>query len=726
MLVTKPLAAGGTALVLTLLVSLPHALRAEDSAGAEGSPEPAPESTPVEEETDAGVLPELIVSGLKTPASLKDAPLSETAVPYDTLRSADVRVIQDVVKFAPNTVITEFSARKLSNPRFRGIGSSPLNPAITTYIDGVPILNANAANLNFLNVGQIEFVRGPQSTLFGRNNLAGVILVDSLDPKDYWTAQSITSVGDYSLIDTRATVSGPLTDNLGVALSGGYESRDGYSTNDLTGHDVDYRESGFGKVQFLFQPTEDLTLRLNVLGESSDDGDYALQDLASLREHPYHVSRDYEGYTQRDLALGSFELLYEGDGVDFTSTSGYLWWNTVDSTDLDYTPLPLIRRYNEEEGNQFTQEFRLSSPAEEPLVFNPNAELHWQTGLFFFTQHYEQEAINHMSPLVTGLPFTLLDATTAELDDWGLGVYAHGTLRLCDFLDLTAGVRADYEEKEATLGAYTSPAFSYPTLLDLEDDFVAVSPTFAVGIDVTDNVRLYGSIARGYKAGGFNGIFHEGGAVYDEETSWNYEGGVKTTWLDGRVRANAAFFYTSWDDLQLNVPVLNVPGRFYVDNVGQAATKGFELDLQVQPTDFLAAYVAFGLADTEFLSGSESDGVSIAGNDLPYSPEYTVSTGAELSFPLNPSGLELFARADIAIAGRYAYDASNVAGQDSYALADFRLGVRHGRWFLEGWVRNAFDEDYVPTAIPYTLAASGYVGENGAPTTFGLRFGLTF
>lgn len=674
-------------------------------------------------------MPEVVVFGQKIPSTLQEAPLSETAVTADMIRSADVRVIQDSVKFAPNTFINEFTARKLSNPFFRGIAGSPLNPGVTTYYDGIPILHGNAANLNFLNVGQIELVRGPQSTLFGRNNLGGLILVNSADPADFWTAESITGAGSYSLVDTRTTVSGPLSNTARVAVAGGYESRDGYHVNDATGRDVDFRSSQFGKVQLLLQPTEDLTLRLTVTGESAQDGDYGLNDLAALRLRPYHVNRDFEGFTDRDLILTSLDLRYNMGAVDFTSLTGYLNWNTVDATDLDYSPFPGITRRNEEAGDQFTQEFRFASAANAPVEIGDGAKLQWQAGMFLFSQDYAQEATNQINPPFGGpfLPFPFASTETAELEDFGVGLYAHGTLRFADRLDFTAGVRGDYEDKQALLGSSTAPLLTPATRSELDAEFTAVSPTFAVGYDVTQNLRIYGTAAKGYRAGGFNPVSPAGSEAYDEETSWNYEGGLKGQWLGGRVRAGAAFFRTNWDDLQLNVPLLTSPGRYYIANAGEAATKGVELNLQVQPRDHLAAYASFGVSDSEFGNGSMSAGASIDGHQLPYTPDYTASTGLEMSFPLNRSGLELFGRADVAWIGQYLYDASNAQGQDSYALADFRLGIRQDPWFLEGWVKNALNEDYIPIAIPYGgLAPSGYIGENGAPTTFGLRFGLKF
>ena len=133
-------------------------------------------------------LPTVIVTAQKEAEDVKAVPASVTAVTHDTIVNAGLQVVSDAAIFAPNTVFTEFTARKVSNARFRGIGSSPGNPAVTTYLDGVPQLNSNSSNIELLDVDQIEFVRGPQSPLFGRNTLGGIINVTSTRPSTTaWT-----------------------------------------------------------------------------------------------------------------------------------------------------------------------------------------------------------------------------------------------------------------------------------------------------------------------------------------------------------------------------------------------------------------------------------------------------------------------------------------------------------------------------------------------------------
>ena len=242
-------------------------------------------------------LPAITVRAEKVPASAQSVPVSVTAVTGATIDDADIRSMKDAAVYAPNVFPNEFSVRHLSNPYFRGVGSSPNNPGVTTYLDGVPQLNASSSNLELLDLDQIEFVRGPQGALYGRNTVGGLINVTSRRPAlDAWRAAVDTEYGNYNFRDERFALSGPVvTNQLGLSLAGGYSARDGYTKNDLTGQLLDGREAFFGKLQLAWVPAETWEVRLIQTGERDRDGDYALGDLGFIRAHPQHVAHAGDG-----------------------------------------------------------------------------------------------------------------------------------------------------------------------------------------------------------------------------------------------------------------------------------------------------------------------------------------------------------------------------------------------------------------------------------------------
>ncbi len=362
--------------------------------------------------------------------------------------------------------------------------------------------------------------------------------------------------------------------------------RDGYTVNDLTGNTIDDRSAFTAKGQVLWTPAENWEARVIVSGERARDGDYALNDLATIRQRPFHSAVNFEGFTDRDIFSTAIQTRRTGGPLVFSTTTGFVKWKTQDVTDLDYTPLPLITRDNTEEDFQFTQEVRVASAENAALRLSDALTLRWQAGVFLFTQGYDQDAVNNFAPglISQQLPFPISQhSPQSELDDFGLGFFGQGVFTLKQKLDLTAGARVDYENKNATaqhvLRSGDRAAARRRRGSELHRRVAAVRG----GVSrFSPSRRSTASVSRGFKAGGFNAASLPGSEAYGEEHTWNLEGGVKTTWAEGRVSANAAVFYIDWDDLQLNVPNPLVPAQFYISNVGSAKSKGVELELNAR------------------------------------------------------------------------------------------------------------------------------------------------
>jgi iron complex outermembrane recepter protein len=676
-------------------------------------------------------LPPITVTAQKEPEDPQNLPVSVTAVSNDTLFTADVQSVSQAGAYAPNTFFNEFTARKLSNPRFRGVGASPNNPGVTSYVDGVPQLNANSSSIELLDIEQIEFVRGPQSALFGRNALGGIINLTSRRPSlKTWSGNVIGPYGNFNAGDLRGSVSGPLiNDKLGVGIGFGYARRDGFTKNDVTGHDLDSRSAAFGKAQVLWKPSARWEARTVFTAERARDGDYALNDLAAIRANPFHASRNIEGFTHRDIVAPTIRVAYAGPKTEFSTTTGLLKWKTNDLTDLDYTAQPLVTRQNAEEAFQFTEEIRFASAKAAPIRVADRVTMKWQTGVFVFSQNYDQDAVNTYSPFVLspllGVPVSQHSPQSA-LDDRGVGIYAQGAWTFSKKLDVIVGARGDREHKEADLETFFTPAVSPPQVLIADKDFSDVSPQFAVAYRVTPKTNVYATVARGFKAGGFNAASPAGAEAYGQEHSWNYEGGVKTSTFQDRLSASVAAFHIDWTDLQVNEPNPQVPGQFFISNAAGANSTGVELEIHARPAPGVDLFGATGFTHARFSDGSTSNGVDVSGNKLANAPRYTADFGVQYVRPLRGT-LALIARADAICFGDYQYDDANTAGQGAYTLTNLRAGVRAKYGFAELWVRNAFDIRYVPVAFPYPgLAPSGFVGESGAPRTFGVRAGINF
>ncbi len=681
-----------------------------------------------EGEEAAVSLPEVLVTPRKWTESELGVPLSMTVIPESQIRDAHPEGVRDAALLVPNAAFVEFTARRLSFPFVRGIGSGQGDPAVATYVDGVPLLFGSATNLPLLNVRRVEFLRGPQGTLFGRNALGGLIHVFTRPPPEVPELRAETTVGDYDLREGRLFAGAPLPGTaLSAGLAGLWTRRDGYTQNDFTGNDVDHRDTLFGQGQVVYAPDERSEVRLLVLAERSRDGGFALSDLGRLRHRPHHVSQDFEGVAERDVLLPSLTWTVRGAAVDLTSISSFESFDVLETSDFDFSALDGVRRRTDEESDAFVQEVRLSSADGSPVDLGGDTRLRWLAGVLGFVADSDRSGANEFRPGGVGIisPMAGIDDSAGDFRDRGLGAFGQASVALPGGIEVGAGLRCDHEEKEARLRrTFTSGGVLLDSRAEDHDEaFAEVLPRVDLGILLHDGIRLYGYAAKGFKAGGYNLDAPDGFISFDPEMSWTYEIGVKTGLLDGLLRLDAAVFRIDWEDMQLSRFDATAGG--YVANAGAATSRGFETEVAVRATDGLEVFGSFGLTDTCFESGRDQYGDALEGNDLPFAPETTLGLGAQWTVDLG-SGLAFRLRGEYARYGTFHYDAGN-RGSERFGIANFRTGIGGEHWRLEAWVRNALGEEYVPVAFqPNPADPTAFVGESGAPRTFGLTLSIEF
>jgi iron complex outermembrane receptor protein len=509
----------------------------------------------------------------------------------------------------------------------------------------------------------------------------------------------------------------------------GRGKREGFTVNDVTGNDLDYRSSAYGKAQLRWKPSNEWDARLIVTGERDRDGDYALNDLATLRQNPFRSNRDFEGYTNRDVLTTTVHAHREGARLAFSTTTGMVKWKTQDVTDLDYSARPLVTRDNSEKDLQFTQELRLASAAGAPALVADAVSLRWQTGVFLFKKNYDQDAINNFAPglLSSQLSFPISQhSPQSALDDNGVGVYGQGTATFSEKFDLRFGARVDHENKKASLNTFYSTPFLPSNTVTADKSFSNVSPQFAGTYHFQTGRMAYVSVGRGFKAGGFNAASPAGNEAYGEERTWHVETGVKTSIASGRATASAAFFFIDWDDLQLNLPNPAVPAQFFISNIGRARSEGVEFEFNARPHRNVDLFASLGFTHARFADGTSSGGVNVSGNKLPSTPDHTAMIGGQFSRTVGTAA-SVYGSAEVWFNGGFEYNDANTQRQETYSLTNLRGGVRGKYLFAEAWMRNAFDTRYIPIAFAYgSFAPSGFVGEMGAPRRYGISFGIGF
>ncbi len=706
-------------LCLGIIVSIQAAAATGSESGhAETEVVATPAITAAQQQLPSWALDTLVVSATKRPVKNSDIPQSVTVFNLADMQAFGTDGLSDLAFRVPNLNLVEFSAQRLSFPFIRGIGSGQRNPAVGMVIDDIPQFSINTFNIEFLDIERVEFLRGPQSTLSGRHTLGGAIAVFTRQPSDTPTTSATADIGTAGLQRYRLSLTRPINDSAAFGVSAGYMTRDGYTKNEITGNLLDDREAVFGRATVVLRPPGDVAALIAVTGQHDQEGPFVPTDLTRLRSRNHRVRYDFEGESNRDIVSPSLKIDVFGHAVDFTSISGLVRWESDSASDFDFSEFDAVRRFVREEESQYTQEFRMLSPPDQPLRLSRDVTVDWLIGLLVFYNDFEQNAATDLRLQ------SMIDNTGATLTDRGAGAYGEATVQIGTKIDVAVGLRYEIEDKRADLVNVLQTAGGNFVTLDqrLDDTYDAFAPRLSLSWSASPFVQTYLSAAKGFRSGGFNGRAPAGQIPFDPETSWTYEAGVKASWLDKRLTVNAALFQISWDDMQLFLVDQNT-GGFYTENAGESESRGFEVECRLSVTEHLDIIADLGVLDTEFREFIDPFTGDASGKSLPFAPDYTWRLAIDKSTEIN-ANTTLFARIELVGTGAFEYDAGNTAAQDDFVLVNLRIGAQYQRWLIEGWARNLFDTDYVPVA--FQLPNNAFVGESGPPQTFGVTVRCNF
>jgi len=717
----------------------------------------------------------------------------------------------------------------------RGIVSTRDAESTFAYVvDGVLITNPNAFNGELIDIEQVEVLKGPQGALYGRNAVAGAILVNTMTPSDELIVKAKAGFGNNSAWNVSALVSGPLGDSVAGSVTAYSTETDGFYTNVFTGADdavdylkdhglrgrlmwdigedatLDFRAStkkveggaiNFNAVfaipafvDFLGSDTfwkdvntQDFTFAFNVPGENeqktnefsvkgdwgfdafdltaiaayNDLDEYLLSDGTSATFYGYELTPQCQqdrlslnSFTRPDLfgqPLQPFLVLPPGSagGADFQGVYG------------PYTPTSCDGyQYQERNQKDWSVELRLTSSEDQ--------RLRWIAGVYYLNIDREvvvaygadqgqgflrQPYIDPTGPNPTDLLFW---------DNFDTDVYAaYGQLEfdLGEAMELAFALRYDKEERQVSnavpnvmssglninlAGQPINPAYNqFPGgVPDRSADFSEWQPKLTWRWAATDNMNVYASWGRGFRSGGFNSIGSEdllnfwyntgyGGPgevvdagltirdEYDKEVTDSYELGIKTLWLDDRLRVNASVFRNDIDDNQFFEFFAGPFGLMrVVTTIDKAEVSGFEADFTWQATDIFRLYGGLGLLNSEIKENVNRP--LTVGNDLPQAPDQTWNLGGQFDFPVGEQW-NLMARLDWSHTGEMWFhtlqgertptiwqvffgpgieqDFSR-AKRDSFDLLNLRLAMSNENWTFALWGRNLTDEDYLQEVIP--------------------------
>ena len=729
---------------------------------------------------DSAQLETVTVTTRRREESSQDVPTPMSVVSGQALETQRVYRIQDLQQLVPSVNVAYMHARQ-SSVSIRGLGNNPasdgLEGSVGLYIDNVYLGRPGMAVFDLMDIEQLEVLRGPQGTLFGKNTTAGVINISTRAPS-FTPERSIeTSVGEDGYFQTKGTISGPLNDELAGRFSAYRTRSDGDIKNEFNGRDLNGGSREGFRGQLLYKPNESFNLRWI--------GDYNEEDSSAGTRVLYNTGPTINGvnlYESRAAAAGATLVngshrkvnldndqhvtVHQGgtsleanwslpSDFTLTSISSYRWWNFTPRND---DGLNVPASYNagvSVEDKQYSQEFRLASPKGEFFDY--------VLGAYYFGNDLDNKSFANYGPqadIWNGTPAGAL----ANVDSVGKGhiktdsfaLFAQGTWHLTPRLDFTAGVRGTYEEKNASVtraapvggaavtGAAATARRGRTGAYDSGDlNQYSASPSGLLNLSYrfTDDVLGYATLSHGEKSGGVNlavGSAPTAGAdslLIGTERANNAELGFKSTLWDRRLQLNANVFWTQVNAYQTNA--YDADNRVqYLTNAGSVRSRGVEFESTLVPLRGL----------TLNINGSYNDVSYLSYKDAPCPPEISQAPGAPASCDLSghqvvgaskwignangeykwnlSSGLEEYVTASYAFRSKAVgtVEDSDYGQIPSYAVVNLSTGLRgdfnQGQWDVSLWLKNAFDKTYYTTL--WTGGNGGYEGLLGTPRTLGL------
>lgn len=683
-------------------------------------------------------LDEVVVTARKVAESLQDAPVAVTAFTGEDLERFGVTDLRSLTEQTAGLQFDGLPGGFNTAPVIRGVSQvSRLDDEnnVSIFIDGVYISGRQGLNSNLLDLERVEVVKGPQSALYGRNSYAGAINYITKKPGEELEGKLVAKAGSDSTYRMQGTVSGPMVDGvLGGRISAVWDTYGGGYSNPINNSDVGGYKTLATQGSLHFTPTDNLNMEL--VSYYSDDridqpASIAIAgncgNINGLGEQEYYcgivpdVDSDIKlPYDTRAfgvdrqiwrtslsavMTFGDFELtsitgasFLDTDSLldqDRQYTTGGPLWDLSTFTPAGYAEaLPQLISGGDTTIDEYQQQFR--------LAFSFNDTFSYLAGVSYYDLTNEISVPfgidfagdpNGLVPSATafglGGVLDIPDGCCSSSSDLGPeagnfneSISSTETWAVFGAVDyfitdtLTARAELRYTEE-------TKRAVSDVQGFDFKNTFTFWTPRFTLDMDLGDTL-LYGAIARGAKAGGFNTSSGtpEESRTYDPEFNWTYEIGAKTYFLDRNMRVNLAVFYIDMEDIQITSPLAPDTPVFYVQNAGTGESIGFELETETRVNDWLTVSANYALADSKFIDAQDfslrnypiEGGVDVSGQQLPRTSKHT----ANLAFEVNKPAFENFdyyAR----LSGRFESEQKGYT-HDTLATIDdrFIVGLRAG------------------------------------------------
>lgn len=741
----------------------------------------------------AQVLEEIVVTAQKRAEGLQDTPVAVTAFTGEQLQQAGVFDSIALSNVVPNVTVGTENARDAIFINIRGISQSERrntsDPTTAFYVDGALVPRMSGINAYFYDLERVEVLRGPQGTLYGRNSTSGVVNVITKKPDlEAFGGDIQFGYGNYDAVDVKGALNVPFSDSLGARVAVNYTERDGFRDNGPLVADGDDADDLGVRGHLLWDIGENTSLLLSAdYYERQGVGPVSAQvecadlgcniptapnpaDTNPLNTEGFRDNTDTNFKVELNHALSFADLTFIGSYRDHERD--YLMDIDGSGASVFLPPagglVPITSVVREvTESESFSGELRLNS--------NTDGRIRWILGGFYLNEDIKGD-FRFQPVLPNGLHLNVQFVDEGfNVESWA--AFANASVDVTDRFTLNGGIR--YTEDEKDKGGVNDPAnptagsYMTVTIREFGNTVAPVFPraqvatpswsevTYSLGLDwhINEDTLAYVKHSKGFKSGGFNrgsvdplnpsGAFNVANLiVYNPEQVLAQEAGIKTTFMDGRARANFSVFWYDYSDKEEAVVrvIGGIPTNTAI-NAGQATIYGAELETSLLYGDF-GGRIDFniGWLDAEFdefvglddpLTAGQ-DNLDLAGGDMVNAPDWNISA---TWVPVELEMLNGMLRPMVQFSFKSDYITrphdQSVDKQDSYTRTNASLHWESNKTglFLEGFVHNIEDEDIQTTSECQQrvngVAGTGLPGLGCSvmyqpPRTYGVRLGYRF
>ena len=673
------------------------------------------------EDTLTQQLPVITITAPKELVPLDKVASAVSAISFETLQKSSTFRPNALSSIIPGLHIPDYGASLTSTIYLRGLGSRMENPVMGLYIDGIPVIDKNAYDFDWEGVSRATMLHGPQGTLYGRNAMGGVLSLSTFSPCDDYRPTLRIEYGTANTV--RVGISFTAGSN---ALSATFRHTDGYFNNAYKNEPCDPYSGLSLRWKRVSNCDGNLTMTNTLSANISQEGGFAYGMWKDGKQQP--VSYNDEGSYKRLSVIEGFRLRHHGNLLVTDATASLQLLADDMHMDQDYTDRSIFTLQQKELSGAGTMEITIHR-ADEEAVWQP------QTGLFAFGRRnqlsapvtFKREGIetlilnnanSHIPTDIGQLAISDMEMPVNSdfmIDTWNAALFHESVFDLDRWL-ITAGVRFDYEGGTMDYDCMTRLHYRFVPIMTTDRNLsipykgtvshshFEVLPKLSVLFNTTDAIKLFSTVSKGYRAGGFNtqifsdilqnmtmtatmtdmGVYLDRPFVsvsaknteYDPETAWNMELGARVH--HESFNAEASAYYMDVRNQQLTVfPPGMSTGRM-MTNAGRSRSIGVEAELGWNPGQF-RSHISYSWCDARFVTFNDGN-EDYSGNRLPYVPEHTLFLNAGYSFKIGSKTLDV--DASLHGEGPFCWNESGSQKERFHLKANARIALLSENWEL--------------------------------------------